>query len=738
MADRKKLDLFGKAKDAFGDIGSKVEQSVKDIKDQTAPAAEKVVGGVKKQTKKTKDAIEARAQQAKDAKEKKEKEKHTIVQLAGTKIKILLPDGYERLKFKNPLKDAAKAVANDEAGYRKTVTTSDNIVMIQKTTPEKAMNPDDVQGLIDGIHDCLSDSQGIIEARNGTTERGYRYIYSIVKNLSEEQFGGVRYFLRLNLFNEEDIIEIQADFTEIGTTGGREAVCVDLARRAGLADVFADGFKDWTQDPYDPDYTKGALKNLAEKEGLDGLFPDNPLSQAHEFLLAVLNDEFVTVRQDSDDEDDKEDTDPASADSDETPEQRAEKEKEFLLGIFVDECRRYTYHVEVEKPKDKKPKPEKPQWFGVGAAEDRNDGWGEESDLIIQKAAEAGLDVGFMQMQGNRIIYIHCLRSEIDQLVHELGEDSYGFGEVDKPMLNLIKKNIIRIPKMVSEEESEGEEDKEEKRKREKLDDQLRTAVNEYNEAYTMLSDHGTKLFNQRERSIDLLGNVENLINSVANHPKEFDADIAEIRVKKQEFRDVCDFAKEELSAAKKSAAGAGAGVAGGMAVASVAPSAAMWIATTFGTASTGTAISSLSGAAATKAALAWIGGGALSAGGGGVAAGQAFLAMTGPIGWSIAGATLLTSIVLFANKKIKLDKEKKEEIEAVLTNTEQLKETDAKLDALLEKTDDVRQGLSDQYTKAMQHFGKNFLEIDEAGQMLLGTIVNNAKALAISLGEGV
>lgn len=46
----------------------------------------------------------------------------------------------------------------------------------------------------------------------------------------------------------------------------------------------------------------------------------------------------------------------------------------------------------------------------------------------------------------------------------------------------------------------------------------------------------------------------------------------------------------------------------------------------TFGAASTGTAIASLSGAAATNATLAWIGGGTLAAGGGGVAAGATIL----------------------------------------------------------------------------------------------------------------
>jgi len=57
-------------------------------------------------------------------------------------------------------------------------------------------------------------------------------------------------------------------------------------------------------------------------------------------------------------------------------------------------------------------------------------------------------------------------------------------------------------------------------------------------------------------------------------------------------------------------------------------------LAGTIGVASTGTAISSLSGAAATNAMLAWLGGGSLAVGGGGVAAGTMVLggAATGTV----------------------------------------------------------------------------------------------------------
>ena len=55
------------------------------------------------------------------------------------------------------------------------------------------------------------------------------------------------------------------------------------------------------------------------------------------------------------------------------------------------------------------------------------------------------------------------------------------------------------------------------------------------------------------------------------------------------------------------------------MVVASIASSAAMWVAATVGIVSTGAAISTLSGAAATNAAMAWFGGDALAAEGGGI-----------------------------------------------------------------------------------------------------------------------
>jgi len=263
------------------------------------------------------------------------------------------------------------------------------------------------------------------------------------------------------------------------------------------------------------------------------------------------------------------------------------------------------------------------------------------------------------------------------------------------------------------------------------LDRMLEQAITEYNDAYTLMNDKGVKLFVERNRSVDLIDNVENFVNSIANRPKSFDSDFEIIETSRRQFSESCDFADRELQAAREAAGGAGAGIAAGASVAFMAPTAAMWIATTFGTASTGTAISALSGAAASNAALAWLGGGALAAGGGGMAAGNALLALAGPIGWTIAGATLLSSIVLFAKKRTKLNKEKNEEIENVKRNIETVKELDLKIKEVLDNTITIREGLSTSYKNCLTMYGGDYTSFTDEQKSNLGALVNNTKALS-------
>lgn len=263
------------------------------------------------------------------------------------------------------------------------------------------------------------------------------------------------------------------------------------------------------------------------------------------------------------------------------------------------------------------------------------------------------------------------------------------------------------------------------------LDRMLQSSITEYNDAYTLMNDKGVQLYIERCRAVDTVSFVENLINSIANRPKTFDADFEEIASDRKKFTDSCDFANQELQEARKAATGAGAGLAAGASVAFMAPTAAMWIATTFGTASTGAAISTLSGAAATNAALAWLGGGAVTAGGGGMITGQAFLALAGPVGWTIAGATLLSSILIFTSKKTKLNKQKNEEIQAIKDNTERIKEMGAKIEALLDETKMIRNNLNQMLLKTFPLFGADYLSLSADQKYLLGAVVNNTKTMA-------
>ena len=127
------------------------------------------------------------------------------------------------------------------------------------------------------------------------------------------------------------------------------------------------------------------------------------------------------------------------------------------------------------------------------------------------------------------------------------------------------------------------------------------------------------------------------IFEKIHNRP-EFNAIVSDVELPKynpQELKNVSIGAGVLLGGL----GGAAMGTAGGFAAAGATTSAVMAL----GTASTGTAIASLSGAAATNATLAALGGGALAAGGGGMALGSAIL------GGATLGVGLLVGGVIFS-----------------------------------------------------------------------------------------
>ncbi|MGN0298552.1 MAG: hypothetical protein ACI4C1_05130 [Lachnospiraceae bacterium] len=167
---------------------------------------------------------------------------------------------------------------------------------------------------------------------------------------------------------------------------------------------------------------------------------------------------------------------------------------------------------------------------------------------------------------------------------------------------------------------------------------QMKNASDKMKEAEKRQEKNNERFQKQSEitnQKMDELGNLE---LQILNEFEEFSDTIEKIQnrpqfaVHQREGFSLPKYDKETLKTVSVGAgvllaglSGAAVGAAGGFAAAGATTSAVM----AWGTASTGTAIASLSGTAATNATLAALGGGALAAGGGGMALGATILEAT-------------------------------------------------------------------------------------------------------------
>lgn len=274
--------------------------------------------------------------------------------------------------------------------------------------------------------------------------------------------------------------------------------------------------------------------------------------------------------------------------------------------------------------------------------------------------------------------------------------------------------------------------------KRNEALDNLRKACYEYNEERELIMYHTEELFKEKEESRDLLKEIEKFINNLANTPKTLIDELAAIKNEYQTFdKEVQKFEIE----AKKIDIGnniSAAAAAAGVGVATMGPTAAIAIATTFGTASTGTAIASLSGAAATNAALAWLGGGALAAGGGGMAAGNALLAMAGPVGWFIAGGAFVTSAVILNSKNKDIAEQAWKQADEINSALIEITKNSAEIKQLRRKIRDLYYRLKDELADFLAKSIRDYCLLSEEDKLRLGAFVNFAKSLAGLLNKKV
>ena len=263
----------------------------------------------------------------------------------------------------------------------------------------------------------------------------------------------------------------------------------------------------------------------------------------------------------------------------------------------------------------------------------------------------------------------------------------------------------------------------------------------DYNASYGIMGKSCELLYEIRGKSVELIKLVQEVVNSIANTPKQFDTELGKIGKELTKFKETEQYAKEAYDASLKAGVNIVGGTTAGIGIASMAPTALMSIATTFGTASTGTAISALSGAAAQKAAMAWIGrtfAGFAVKEGAGMAAGQAFLALAGPIGWGITAASTGISLISLTNKNKDVAEKAVKEAKEIAKAREALDETTEKINALKAKTDRLFDDMNREKSKIMSFMNLDYLSLQEEDKLFLGTLVNHTLSLSQLLNETI
>lgn len=268
----------------------------------------------------------------------------------------------------------------------------------------------------------------------------------------------------------------------------------------------------------------------------------------------------------------------------------------------------------------------------------------------------------------------------------------------------------------------------------------LRESVDEYKETLDDVKVDVENLYDERKGLKTVLDQASSLINEFKNTPEKFNHQVKEIQVSMDRYQGILDTVNAEYNSDVAASAGVGAaGALAGVGVAALAPSAAMAIATTFGTASTGAAISTLGGAAATNAALAWLGGGALAAGGAGMAGGEALLALAGPIGWAIGGTALIGGGLLMNGKNKKAAEEMLGKAKKVKADTKVQKALSNEVMRMINLTQKDTEGVQCLYNR-VDIYNRDYQAFSEDQRLNLGAFVNDvlasAKRLNMVIGE--
>ena len=239
------------------------------------------------------------------------------------------------------------------------------------------------------------------------------------------------------------------------------------------------------------------------------------------------------------------------------------------------------------------------------------------------------------------------------------------------------------------------------------------------------------------EKKLDILGNSINVF--VDNFKKLKNVNFHD-SVGLEELKDFTPDSSSlgELQRASFSAAQIGGSMAAGLTGGGVAALGAYGAVGLLATASTGTAISTLSGVAATNATLAWLGGGSLAAGGLGMAGGMAVLggAVLGP-------ALLIGSFVAYTKAEKALNEAKsyrakarqfEAECENVCSLCKAVAERAGQIKGVLVKLDKLLVNGNEHMVNIIEKAGTDWNSYSEHDKKIIAGVAMTAKTLKVIL----
>ena len=197
-------------------------------------------------------------------------------------IALELPDRYRQIETRIGDPAGAYSFIRQTSGFA-------GIVSLYIVTTNEVVPFGETERVVEGLHGTLAENQGVIEVGTGTTGLKRKYLYSLVKTGIQGEALRIQYTLtfQLGMFAGGRVVQIEAFFDELGATGMRETSVYEIAKRNGKVGPNGEG---WACDPYDAEYRRGMLMNMAEKEMYDAVFPDHPLTEARRLAKDLIAD----------------------------------------------------------------------------------------------------------------------------------------------------------------------------------------------------------------------------------------------------------------------------------------------------------------------------------------------------------------------------------------------------------------------------------------------------------------